>query len=81
MDHRGVSGVIQRCWQIKCDICGKEELIFGRREDGWKDFVLGDFYKMQMEKRNPSTVCPQCAERIGKFIYAMLNEYKEGSPV
>ena len=71
---------------MKCDICGREELSYGKADDvpykdRWKDFVLGDLYQMQMEKRDPSNVCLQCAERIRKFIYAMQNEYKKGSPV
>lgn len=78
--------MMQHYVKIKCDICGKEELIPYKRDevpykDQWKDFVLDDIYEFQLEQRNPSTVCPKCAERISKFIYAMQNEYKKGSPV
>ena len=71
--------------KIKCDICGKEEFTPYERDEipykgRWKEFVLCDIYEIHLENRNPSNICPQCAERIGKFIYAMQNEYKKGSP-
>lgn len=77
--------MIQKFLRITCDICGKEEYIPNKKtevpyKDRWKDFVLGDLYKMQMENRDPSNICPQCAERIERFIYAMTKEFKNGGP-
>lgn len=85
MDHRGVSGMMQHYVKIKCDICGKEELIPYERDEvpykeRWKDFLVCDIYEMHLESRNPSTICPQCTERIERFIYTMTKESENGGP-